>query len=99
MKSGYNIFWTENALNELSNTYKYLELNFTKIELQKLSSELDKTIKLISQNPKLFPISDVKGVRKVVIKKWNTLYYREKNDFVEIISFFSNRQSPNHRRI
>ncbi len=99
MKSGYKILWTEHALNELSDTYEYLELHFTKRELKKLSTELDRTLKLISQNPHLFPISELKGVRRIVIKKFNTLYYREKDNYIEILSFFSNRQNPNKRKI
>ena len=47
MKSGYKILWTEHALNELSDTYEYLELHFTERELKKLSSELDRTLQLI----------------------------------------------------
>jgi plasmid stabilization system protein ParE len=99
MKSGYKILWTKHALNELSDTYKYLELHFTKSELKKLSTELDRTLKLISQNPYLFPVSELKGVRRIVIKKFNTLSYREKENYVEILSFFSNRQNPNKRKI
>jgi len=99
MESGYKILWTDHALNELANTYKYLELNFTERELRELSKGIDKTLKLISQNPDLFPISESIGVRKVVIKKLNTLYYREKNNSIEILSFFSNRQSPFKRKV
>ena len=98
MKSGYKILWTEHALNELSHTYEYLELHFTDRELKKLSSELDRTLHLISQNPYLFPVSELKGVRRIVIKKHNTIYFREKENCIEILSFFSNRQNPNKRK-
>ena len=98
MKSGYKILWTEHALNELSDTYEYLELHFTERELKKLSSELDRTLQLISQNPYLFPLSELKGVRRIVIKKYNTIYYLEKENCIEILSFFSNRQNPNKRK-
>jgi len=44
---------------------------------------------LISDNPKLFPITKGRNVRKAVVKKLNTLYYREKeNKRIEILSFF-----------
>lgn len=98
MKSGYKILWTEHALNELSDTYEYLELHFSERELKKLSSELDRTLQLISQNPYLFPLSELKGVRRIVIKKYNTIYYLEKENCIEILSFFSNRQNPNKRK-
>jgi len=94
MKSGYKILWTNYALNELAKTYEYLEVNFTEKELNRLSIEIDKVLKLISNTPRLFPMSKSKGVRKVVIKNFNTLYYRENEKTIEILSFFSNRQNP-----
>ncbi len=95
MENGYKILWTDNALEELEATYKYLETNFTHTELTHLSKEIEKTTFLISMNPKLFPESEFKkGIRKVVMVKYNTMYYRLKNDAIEILSFFSNRQNP-----
>lgn len=97
MENGYKILWTNHALKELSETYDYLETNFTEREMKKLSLEIDKTLKLISINPRLFPLSEFKGVRKIAIKKFNTMYYRENENTVEILSFFSNRQNPDKR--
>lgn len=100
MKNGYKIYWTSHALSELKQTIQYLEDNWTEKELQKLASELDYIIELISKNPKLFPLSKKKkGVRKVVVKKYNNLYYQFKADKVKILSFFSNRQSPDKIKI
>jgi plasmid stabilization system protein ParE len=102
MTSGFKIKWTDNALKELKDTYLYLEENWTNRELKNLSLEIERTIKLISENPKLFPISKKKKkkIRKAAVKKLNTIYYREtKNQTVEILSFFSNRQNPNKRKL
>lgn len=98
MESGYDIFWTNHALVELAETYEYLELNFTRKELTKLSLEIVQVLNLISKNPNLFPISESLDVRKVVIKKFNTMYYRVKLNQIEILSFFSNRQNPHKRK-
>jgi len=94
MESGYKIQWTDFALKELADTYEYLELNFSNKELNKLSVEIERVLRLISKNPILFPQSDTKSVRRVVIKKFNTMYYRESGTTVEILSFYSNRQKP-----
>lgn len=99
MRSGYKLLWTEHALDELKSTYEYLEANFSDKELKALSVDLDKVLNLIQQNPNLFPISKFNAVRRVVIKKFNTLYYYVKGDSIEILSFFSNRQSPDSRKI
>ncbi len=95
MKNGYKIEWTDNALHELKVTFEYIEKKWTEKELRKLSNEIERTVNLISNNPNLFPLTEGRNIRKAVIKKLNTLYYREKdNKIVEILSFFSNRQNP-----
>jgi plasmid stabilization system protein ParE len=99
MENGYEILWTDYALNELAETYKYLEINFSESELQKLSQEIEKVSHIISQDPGIFPSTEIQGVRKIVIKKYNTLYYRKKENQIEILSFFSNRKDPNKRNI
>lgn len=99
MKSGYNITWTPNALNELKQTIEYLKANFSDKEITKLSRKIESFTEIISQNPQIFPKSDSKNIHKAVILKFNTLYYRIKNENVEILSFFSNRQSPYKKKI
>lgn len=98
MKSGYKIFWTDNALSELNETYKYIKIEFTEKELENLFVEIDMVINLISKNPELFPLSEFKGIRRVVVKKLNTLYYRLKNDRVEILSFHNNRKDSENKK-
>src|SRR5690554_4925068 len=88
MKSGYKIKWTTNALKELAETIEYLENNFTDREINRLGMKIEQTIQLISQNPALFPESSFKNVRRAVILKFNTIYYRVSDDIVEILSFF-----------
>ena len=93
MKSIYKIKWSENALEELNNTIKYLEQNFSIKELNKLAIEIEKIVLLISKNPKIFKkVSQIKNIRRVVILKYNTILYKVNSDTIEILSFFSNRQ-------
>lgn len=99
MKSGYSVSWTPNALNELKKTIQYLEKNFAEREIKKLARKIDSFTEIISQNPQIFPKSDSKNIHKAVILKFNTMYYRVKNNRVEILSFFSNRQSPDKRKV
>ena len=100
MTSGFRILWTENALAELEATIAFLETNWTEKELRNLAIEIEKAIDLLSRNPLLFQPSDLNlTVRRVVVAKKNTLYYRINDNTVEVLSFFSNRQNPNKRRI
>ena len=100
MANGYKILWTDFALSELENTIEYLEENWTERELRNLAVEIEETLNLLSHNPNLFQKSDIKKeIRRVVVAKHNTLYYRINNNSIEIISFFSNRQSPKKRKL
>ena len=99
MKSGYKILWTDHALSELGKTIEYLESNFPGKQLEKLSQKIESVVNLISQNPGLFSKSDMQGIYRVTILKFNTMYYRVQGDHIEILSFFSNRQSPQKRKI
>ena len=95
MTSGYRIDWTDHALMELAETFEYLEKNWTEREMRNLSNEIERTLSLISKNPELFQKSKINnGVRRAVIMKYNSLYYRKNNDAIEILSFFSNRKDP-----
>ncbi len=82
MKSGYKILWTDHALSELEKTIEYLETNFTRKELEKLSQKIESIVSLISQNPCLFSKSDKKGIFRITILKFNTMYYRVQGDSV-----------------
>ena len=99
MKSGYKLFWTANAFKELSETFEYLETNFSVKELNQLANKIENISELISKNPNIFPISKQVNVHRVVILKYNTMYYSVKNENIIILSFFSNRQSPHKRKL
>ncbi|MFN5629522.1 MAG: type II toxin-antitoxin system RelE/ParE family toxin [Bacteroidota bacterium] len=95
MKNGYRIFWTDFALEELEKTIEYLKENFSEKELKNLAESIEENLILISKNPNLYQVSEAKkDLRRIVILRYNSLYYRIKNDTIEIISFFSNRQNP-----
>jgi len=98
MKSGYEIVWSDQALKELEETIEYLEKNFTNNELRRLSVEIERNLDIISKNPQIFSRTEKLDIHKVVIAKFNTLYYKTENEKIEIISFFSNRQNPGNRK-
>ena len=99
MEKGFEILWTDLALEELSETVEYLEREFSQKEIDNLGDEIERITSIISQNPNIFPHSDRLQTRKAVILKFYTLYYRIMNDQVEILSFFSNRQSSKKKKL
>lgn len=95
MKSRYKILWTDHALVELNETVSYIERNFSPKEVAKLGEKIESTLSLIAAQPKMFPETEHRtGVRKAVIMRLNSMYYRVVSNNIEILSFFSNRQDP-----
>lgn len=100
MENGYKILWTDNALEELDQTVEFLETNWTVKELRNFASKLDHILEIISKSPEIFPADfNKKEIRKAVVDKNNTLYYRTKGITIEVISLFSNRQNPKKKSI
>lgn len=57
---------------------------------------MENNIKMILQDPHVFPIINKEfKIRKSVITKQNTLFYREKENKIEIVRLFDTRQDPN----
>ncbi|MEA5129375.1 MAG: type II toxin-antitoxin system RelE/ParE family toxin [Proteiniphilum sp.] len=80
-KSGTLIYWTERIGSE-----KYAE---------KINAETNKAIKSIQQNPHIgTKVKGAKEVRRLVVMKDYSLFYRIKKEFIEIIAFWDNRQNP-----
>ncbi len=96
MKDTYRLIWSDEALNNLKGIINYLENNWTKREIKKFAQLLDKQLSLIEKKPFLFAISDKSnGLRKSVLSKQTTIYYRITDREIRIITLFDNRQNPN----
>lgn len=96
MANTYKLIWSDEALKNLKNILAYLEENWTHKEINKFALLLDHQLNLISNQPFLFPKSEKsKGLRKSVLTKQTTIYYRLKGYEIQIMSLFDNRQDPN----
>jgi plasmid stabilization system protein ParE len=96
----FKVKWSQNALLDLASTLTYLAENFTTKEITALRTEIKQIERLLSDNPyvaKLIP--ERKEVRKLVVMKYNSLYYLVTNKEITVVSFFSNRQPPDKRRL
>lgn len=77
MKGVYKVVWTDHALDELRRTVASLEAKFFEREIQRLADKIESTLSLIATHPSMFSEStNRKGVRRAVILRFNSLYYR-----------------------
>ncbi|MCW3789770.1 type II toxin-antitoxin system RelE/ParE family toxin [Plebeiibacterium sediminum] len=95
MENIYRLIWSEEAINNLKGIIEDLEHKWTRREIKKFAKLLDKQLIVIKSNPYLFAESEKSnGLRKAVLSRQTTIYYRIKDDEIRIITLFDNRQNP-----
>lgn len=89
------IIWSPTSEGEFSDILDYLHRKWGNKVANQFIDKLDQSIRLISFNPELFPLTNGElGIRKCVITKHNTLFYRYSENKIEIIRIFDSRQNP-----
>ncbi|MGI5914446.1 MAG: type II toxin-antitoxin system RelE/ParE family toxin [Bacteroidales bacterium] len=89
------VIWSPQSEIDLLQITDYLNENWEGKVVIKFIDIIDEITNQISLNPRQFPIIQKKGkIRKCVITKHNSLYYRERKEFVDILRIYDNRQDP-----
>lgn len=100
MTKRYRITISQRAQGNLVILLNYLEVNWSVRIRKDFLERLIRLIRLIRENPYLFPISEFgHGVRRCKISKHNALYYRIKLNEIESITIHDMRQNPENFRI
>ncbi len=93
--SSFPVRYSSRAYFEYENILDYIVTRFGHSVALKVDLYFEEIISQISINPFLFPVSDkLKNIRRCVISKQTSLYYRFNGEFVEIVSFRGNMMDP-----
>lgn len=88
----YNIVFSERASIELSNVLEYIEKEWSLRVANDFTKTFNEKINNIRLNPYLYsPYKNKKYVRRCVVNKQVSLFYRIKIDEVQIITLYDNR--------
>ena len=83
------------ANKKLSGLFDFLVENWSLKVKSDFVKKLDKSIEIIKTQPESFPESEKKiGLRKRVVTKQTTLYYRYNSKRIDIVTIFDTRQDP-----
>jgi plasmid stabilization system protein ParE len=89
------IFWSPLAENDFENILLYLQEHWQEKVIENFIEITEIQIGQIAMNPMQFPlIYKKKKVRKCVITKHNSLYYKVGRDSIDILRIFDTRQNP-----
>jgi len=88
------ILWSDRAKNDFRNILIYLTETWSSKEVLKFVDKIERDILLLISNPEIGIVSKKKSIRKLVISKQTSLYYKIIRGDIYIITLFDNRQSP-----
>ena len=89
------IFLSVSAQKQLEELSKYLTDHWGSESCRKFILMFDSCLETISEFPDAFPVSyKNKNLHRCIIAKQVSIFYRVKNNTIEIAFLFDNRQSP-----
>ena len=89
------LIWSPLAEKDFSIILEYLQENWGEVVIDYFIEITDKLISQIIQNPSQYPIiHKKKKIRKCVITKHNTLFYRVGKESIDILRIYDTRQDP-----
>lgn len=95
-----SIEWSPRAKNDYLNILNFLEEQWGEKIIKRFDDRLQHVLKLISESPEIYPASKkAEYVRKCVLSKQTSLYYRINLEKIEIITLFDNRQDSDKLKI
>ena len=89
------IIWSPLSEKDFTSILDYLQINWNDKVVSDFIEIAESTIGQIAANPTQFPvINKKKQIRKCVITKHNTLFYRDRKENIDILRIFDTRQDP-----
>ncbi|PPL01311.1 type II toxin-antitoxin system RelE/ParE family toxin [Parapedobacter indicus] len=88
------LIWTEDAMNDYHHNIDFLLERWTTRIAQEFIEQVEDILELIAIFPEMYPLSNYKSVRKVVIRKQISLFYKIDGENILLLRFWNNYQNP-----
>ncbi len=73
---------------------------FGQEKAKEIYNRIEKVLDHISRMPKMYSLSNkIKGLRKCVLSKQTSIYYRIEKEHIEVVSFRINRKNPEYFKV
>lgn len=91
----YPVVWLDEAKENKEKIELHLSTYWSQKEVRHFYQKLDEHISLIAANPNMFKRTQArKNIRRSVLTKQTTLYYKFDGQQIEILFLFDTRQDP-----
>jgi plasmid stabilization system protein ParE len=94
------IEWSPRATKEYLNLIDYLLSEWGERTEKKFSERLKNILSYILENPEMYPATTKRNnIRRCIISKQTSLYYRIKRDEIELVTLFDTRQNISKKKL
>ncbi len=91
----YKVIYKKRFLNKLLKLLDYLKTEWNEDIANTFINNLQKRLRTLSQQPYIgVPSSVIKPVRSILLTKHNRMFYRIKEDTIEVINMYGTRSNP-----
>ena len=90
----YQIIWTDDAIEDYHNNISYLLKDWSIKIAQNFIEETEEILDLIGKSPFIFPSTKYLSVRKTVLRKQISIFYKVEENNIYLIRFWNNYQEP-----
>lgn len=95
-----NLRWSDRALNETIRLAEYLMNEWGEEVTLRVKEQIDNSAVRIQQSPEHFAIfSKGKNIRRCVMSRQTSIFFKVYKNEILIISVFDNRQNPKKRKL
>lgn len=92
------VIWSDDAAEDYHKNVEYLLRKWSENEAVNFIEEVEAILEIIKTQPKLYPLSDHHSIRRAVIRKQITLFYKIQGGSIYLVRFWNNYQDPESRR-
>jgi len=93
------VIWTDDAEADLIENLNYLIKEWSEISASNLIKEIDAVIEMIQINTELYTLTEIPSVRKAVVRKQISLYYKIDGSKLYVLRIWNNYKNPDFLRV
>lgn len=88
------IIWSDEAAEDYEQNIDYLMKKWSESVAIEFIEDVEAAIELIKTHPELYPLTGYKNVRRSVIRKQITLFFRSGRGEIDLIRFWNSYKDP-----
>lgn len=93
------IKWTKRAEKSFDNIVTFIENKWSEKSAEEFVKKTNRVLTQISEQPEIFEESEKKGIRKGLIARKTSVFYRIYQNYIRLLFFWDNRRDPNKLKL